>query len=83
LNRQWHRSKVTSKVSFQTVVILAVILAIVATANLNQVKAIWYADLGTVQMAKVELSNFPNAGWAGQDIVPKLGQADAMLHTAL
>ena len=34
-------------------------------------------------MAKVELVGFPETGWAGTDMVPRLQQADAALHSSL
>jgi len=51
--------------------------------NLDKFKAIWYADLGAVQTAQVELVDFPNGGWAGHEILPKLNKADASLQTAI
>ena len=51
--------------------------------NLNRVRSAWYANLGAVQMAKVELIDFPTNQWTDPSILPKLKQADATLHSAL
>ena len=69
--RQWY-----------TFVLLAGLL-VVAGINFNNLRAMWYANLGAVQLAKVELDGFPETGWAGPAIVARLDQADASLHTAL
>jgi O-antigen ligase len=50
---------------------------------LNQIRSIWYANLGSVQMARVELEDFPNNGWVGNEIVPELDEAKKTLHSAL
>jgi lipopolysaccharide biosynthesis regulator YciM len=49
----------------------------------NKLQAVWFADLGAVQLAKLELKGFPANGWVDPDIVDQLDQADASLHTAL
>jgi len=39
--------------------------------------------LGAVQLAQAELDGFPDKGWVGDEILPKLGKADASLHSSL
>lgn len=72
-----------SRIDLRAAAVIAAIWALVAAVNLNQIRAIWYADLGAVQLAKVELAGFPNNGWAGYDIVARLDAADASLHASL
>lgn len=66
-----------------TVGAIAAIWILVAAVNFNQVRAVWHANIGAVQLAKVELDGFPNAGWAGDAIIPRLDAAEASLRTAL
>ena len=65
-----------------TFILLAGLLVVIGI-NSDNLRAMWYADLGAVQLAKVELGGFPETGWAGKEIVNRLDQADASLHTAL
>jgi tetratricopeptide (TPR) repeat protein len=51
--------------------------------NLNKFEAVWYADVGAVQTGQIELANFPSNEWIGSEILPKLDQAEASLHTAV
>lgn len=51
--------------------------------NLNRVQSAWHANLGAVQMAKVELAGFPTNQWTEPSILPKLAQAESSLHSAL
>lgn len=68
----------------QTVILVSLIgVCLTAFLFLNKIYSIWYANLGAVQMAKVELVDFPDAGWAGPDIVPYLQPADASLLSSL
>jgi hypothetical protein len=68
----------------QTVFLAALIgICLVAFLYLDKIFSIGYANLGAVQMAKVELVGFPETGWAGTDMVPRLQQADAALHSSL
>ena len=69
--------------NFRTISAIAFIWILVAFANLNQIRAIWHANIGAVKLAKVELEGFPDAGWAGVEIVPSLNAADASLRSAL
>jgi O-antigen ligase len=63
--------------------ILVIVCALLIMINNNRIRGIWYANLGAVQMAKVELDGFPNTGWVGYEIVPRLNAADASLHSSL
>lgn len=74
---------VTGRIKQNYIFILLVTVAIFAGVNFNKLFAVWYANLGAVQLAKVELADFPQAGWADAEMVPRLDQADASLHTAL
>ena len=73
----------TNPIDLRTAGAIAAIWLAIAFVNLNQIRAVWYANLGALQLAKVELDGFPDAGWAGEDIVPLLDEADASLHSAL
>lgn len=72
-----------SRIDLRTAAVIAAVWALVLAVNLNQIRAIWYANLGAVQLAKVELAGFPNNGWAGYDITARLNAADASLRSAL
>ena len=67
----------------QTTFLVSIGISLVAFLFLDKIFSIWYANLGAVQMAKVELVGFPETGWAGTDMVPRLQQADAALHSSL
>jgi lipopolysaccharide biosynthesis regulator YciM len=58
-------------------------LFLIAGMNFNSLRAVWYANLGAVQLAQVELERFPESGWLGRKIVNRLEKADASLRTAL
>lgn len=49
----------------------------------NQIRSVWYSNLGAVQMAQVELNAFPTNQWAGPEIVGRLKAAEASLLTAV
>jgi len=71
------------KLDLLTVGVIIVIWVAIALVNLNSIRSTWYANLGAVQLAKVELAGFPNDGWAGSEIVSKLDMADTTLHSSL
>lgn len=75
----WIRSINGRKLTLVFIVGLVVFVGI----NYGKIRAIWYANLGAVQMAKVELAGFPETRWAGPAMTAKLDQAEASLHTAL
>jgi O-antigen ligase len=72
-----------SRIDLRTVGVIAIIWVLVAVVNLNQIRAIWHANVGAVQLAKVELDRFPNDGWAGDEIIPRLETADVSLRSSL
>jgi hypothetical protein len=51
--------------------------------NYHKIRSIWYADLGAVKMANMELAGFPTNEWAGVEMALKLDEADASLHSSL
>ncbi len=63
--------------------LVALVLISCFVINLNSIRSTWHANLGAVQMAKVELMGFPTDQWTDPSILPKLEQADASLHSAL
>lgn len=64
-------------------VFLSIILFVGILLNRNKLVSIWYANLGAVQLAQVELAGFPETGWAGLGIIPNLQAADISLQTSL
>lgn len=71
------------RVDGRTWLAIALIWILVALFNLRPLRAAWEANLGAVQLSKAELSGFPERGWAGEEIIPSLIEADASLQTAL
>lgn len=51
--------------------------------NWGRIQSVWFANMGAVSMAKVELAGFPTDRWAGPEIATKLDSADASLHSSL
>ncbi len=51
--------------------------------NFNAIRSAWYADLGAVQMTRVELAGFPTNQWTDIKIVPQLKTAETSLYSAL
>jgi thioredoxin-like negative regulator of GroEL len=68
-----------------TFIVIGVLLAVLAVLalNPNQIVALWYANLGAVQMSKAELKDFPTSQWATSEIVPRLELAETTLQSAL
>lgn len=83
LNNYQYKQSVVRKLDVLTVGIIIVIWAAIVLVNLNSVRSTWYTNLGAVQLAKVELTGFPNNGWAGNDIIPKLDVAESTFHSSL
>lgn len=75
--------RLEKRFDLRTAAAIAAIWIVIAAVNFNQIRAIWYANIGAVQLAKVELDGFPDAGWAGDAILPQLDVAEAPLRTAL
>lgn len=71
------------RIDLRTILVVALVWTLAVLFNLKQIRAAWQANLGAVQLAKVELAGFPESGWAGEEIVPHLAAADAALQTAL
>jgi hypothetical protein len=51
--------------------------------NIHGLRATWYANLGAIQMAKVELKGFPTGQWTEPAILPQMEHAEATLRSAL
>lgn len=51
--------------------------------NMKVIRSAWYANLGAIQMAKVQLAGFPTNHWTEPSILPMLDPADATFHAAL
>ncbi len=64
---------------------LAMLLAVAAWAYFfwRPVGAQWYADLGAVDMARVELANFPSGQWDDGQRLPALARAEGLFRRAL
>jgi len=71
------------RLDLRTIGAIVSIWVLIAMINWNQIRATWYANLGAVELAKVELHGFPHAGWSGMDIMPHLKEADTSLHSSL
>ena len=67
---------------FTEVIVIAFVL-MAALLNLKKLESVWYSNWGAVQMAQVELLNFPEAGWPGIGIMPKLQDAESSLRISL
>ena len=63
--------------------VAAVVLLLGLLVNFNQIRSMWYANLGSVQLAKVELDGFPSSEWAGKELISKLGEAETSLLSAV
>jgi len=63
---------------------IAVLLAMtLVIANRKPLLASWYADLGAVDMARVELADFPSTKWADGSQVAGLTVAEALFKKAI
>jgi hypothetical protein len=58
-----------SKISIRSLIATpAVLLLFILVFNSNKIISMWYANLGAVEMAKVDLVNYPSSTWyEGQD----------------
>jgi hypothetical protein len=63
--------------------VLAMVLSIMMFAVQNPLRSVWYANVGAIQLAKTELDGFPNNGWTGSEIVPRLSPAESTLRYSL
>jgi O-antigen ligase len=62
---------------------MSVLILILGVMYANNLRAIWYSNLGAVQMARVELAGFPTNEWAGPRIVEKLPEAESSLLSSV
>jgi O-antigen ligase len=62
----------------------ASIASMASTTSLNSRRplASWYANIGAVHMAQVELADFPSGRWQDGSQVPALADAEALLERA-
>lgn len=51
--------------------------------NGSKLRSAWHADLGAVQMSRMELAGFPTNTWIDSTILPDLETAEISLHSAL
>jgi tetratricopeptide (TPR) repeat protein len=82
------RESVQSKGSFawsdsRIPAVAIIILIVICVFNFNKIRSAWYADLGAVQMGRVELAGFPTDQWAESTIVPQLEPAEISLRSSL
>jgi len=81
--RKTHSPEFNDRMIVISLFIIAGLVIGLWTGGTRKLKAIWYSNLGAVQLAQAELDGFPDKGWVGDEIVPKLGKADASLHSSL
>jgi O-antigen ligase len=51
--------------------------------NVGRIRAAWFANVGAVQMARVELAGFPTGKWAEPDLIPAIIVAEPALLASL
>lgn len=81
--REPELERLDKRFDLRTIGVIVAIWTLIVAVNFNQIQAVWHANIGTVQLAKVELDGFPNAGWTGTAIIPQLDEAETALRTAL
>jgi hypothetical protein len=81
--REAETANITHRNNYRILSFVALVLISFFIMNLNRVRSVWHADLGAVQMAKVELAGFPTGQWTEPSILPKLAQAESSLQSAL
>jgi len=59
------------------------LMIITGLHNRNKIESIWYANLGSIELSRIQLQGFPEAGWVGVNVSPKLDPAEASLLNAL
>jgi len=72
-----------NRMSLWTIGLISLAIISILVFNLDKFRSVWYANLGAVQAAQVELADFPNGEWVGREILPKLDKADASLHISI
>ena len=58
-------------------------LLIILVLFAGRLRSMWHANLGAVQMSKVELMGFPTGQWMDSAIIPGLDAAETSLHSSL
>ena len=71
-----------AKVISVSVFAVSTVLITLLVTNFNRVRAIWYANLGVIEMAQVELAGFPTDKWAESAILPDLETAEVSFRSA-
>jgi len=84
VSRPWpdRASKPSRAVSISLVAILAVLL-LLFLLKWPVLSAAWQADLGAVQMAKIELKHFPTGSWDEQATIQDLAPVEITFQEAL
>lgn len=74
-----------SRASFDSRILASavIILLVLCLFNLNRIRSAWYADLGAVQMGRLELAGFPTDKWTESTIVPELEPAEISLRSSI
>lgn len=83
VNSQGKLQAPEGRVEPRVIFAIAIIWTLVIVVNLNPIRAVWHANLGAVQLSKEELKDFPDAGWHGEEIIPRLDAADSSLRSSL
>ncbi len=66
------------------IAVMVVLVALILAYNFRQsLEASWYADLGAVQMARIELADFPSGKWTDGSESDALKPAEGWFHHAL
>ncbi len=69
--------------NYRRVSLVALGLVAVTIFNWNTFRSAWYANVGAVHLAKVELVGFPTDQWVAPSLYPELDTAQSSLHSAL
>jgi hypothetical protein len=77
------RDRSKTRLTTLPVVIFAGVLLVGIFAIKDQLLAAWYTNLGAVEMAKVELADFPTGVWDDGHQVDRLERAESFFQTAL
>jgi len=62
---------------------IVIIFLVLLLLNYNKIRSSWYANLGAVEMAKVELMDFPANEWVGEKHVSDLTTVQESLLSSL
>lgn len=74
-------NRLFSGVSVLVVVLLVLIL--LWAVGFDQIRAMYFSNLGVVQMSKAELADFPTGQWTESSILPRFVSAEDSFHSAL